>query len=136
LKDNFIIGLLLETLADVAFITIVRYICYSNNLSFYYYNSKEEIAIYFSLVIILHLFRMAFLSKELYLAMFLSLSTLLLVLLHMSIEMINLEYSILQLLLSDPATIMSILILLMIKIVMNLFAQFSIYLYNNFLERS
>ncbi|CAD8071279.1 unnamed protein product [Paramecium primaurelia] len=136
LKNNHIIELLLETIMDVILLTIVRYTCYMNNIQIGVYNTKEEIAIYFSFILIIHVLKLAFLSKELYLKLFLFLSTLLLILLHITIEMISLDYVILKVLLIQPTTIMSLLILLAIKIVMNLFGQFSIYLYNNFLERS
>ncbi|CAD8074022.1 unnamed protein product [Paramecium sonneborni] len=136
LKNSHIVQLLLETIMDVFLITIVRYICYINDIQVGVYNTKEEIAIFFSFILIIHLFKLAFLSKELYLALFLSLSTFLIILLHIIIEMINLEYVILKEFLSQPTTIMSFLILICIKLVMNLLGQFSIYLYNNFLERS
>ncbi|CAD8156400.1 unnamed protein product [Paramecium octaurelia] len=136
LENNHIVELLLETIMDVVLITIVKYIFYINDIQIGVYNTKEEVALFFSFILIIHLFKLAFLSKELYLALFLSLSTLLLILLHITIEMINLDYEILREFLIQPTTIMSFLMMLAMKIVVNLFGQFSIYLYNSFLERS
>ncbi|CAD8160631.1 unnamed protein product [Paramecium pentaurelia] len=136
LENNHIVELLLETIMDVFLITVVRYICYNTDIQIGVYNTKEEIALFFSFILIIHLFKLALLSKEIYLALFLSLSTLLLILLHITIEMINLDYDILRQFLIQPTTIMSFLILLAMKLVVNLFGQFSIYLYNSFLERS
>lgn len=81
---------------DVFLITVVRFICYINDIHIEVYNTKEEIALFFSFILIIHLFKLAFMSKELYLTLFLSLSTLLLILIHITIELINLDYDILR----------------------------------------
>lgn len=56
-------------------------------------------AIFFSFILIIHVLKLAFLSKDLYLTLFLFLSTLLLILLHIIIEMISLDYYIFKVLL-------------------------------------